>query len=700
MENKARYPLLFSEGRIGSLTVRNRTVMEPMASGMANFDGTPSQRITDYYEERAKNGLGLLITGIVRVNTLHGASLPTQLSLAHDRHTEPFAAMAKRIQSHGTRIFCQLHHPGRQGLSVMGMTAPQLELVGRIWPGFYRQLPKLFRIVGKYPALGQWSMNYVRWPAVVAPSKVPSRLYNQRTRALMRWEVKGLVRDFARAARRAQLAGVDGVELHAAHGYLIQQFLSPQSNRRRDEYGGSLDNRMRFLLEIIAGVRRECGDGFPVAVRLSVDEFYREIGEPGQGIELEEGVQMARRLERAGIDAIDVTSANYETYNWWLEPMSYECGWRKDLARAVKEAVSIPVIAANLIRSPAQAESQLAEGVQDFIGLGRPFLADPAWVAKAAEGREDETTRCICCLRCIESLEENALEGQPFECAVNPRLARERETARPRRDGGGRTVAVVGAGPAGLAAAEVLASRGFRAVVLERGEAAGGQLRLAGVPPKKDKIDWCIEDLEGAARRSGAEIRYGEEADAQSLRDLNPWAVILATGARPIVPDIPGAEREGICTVNAVLEGEVKLEGKRVAVIGSGLTGLETAEKLAEDGNRVLVVEMADELGPDAYHQNRHDVLCRLEAYGAEFLTCRRLMEIGEGEIVLQNTKTGERSTRQVEAVVLAVGVRSDERLARELGASLPRVRVVGDAREPGRIHNAVRDGFDAAWSL
>ncbi len=554
--------------------------------------------------------------------------------------------------------------------------------------------------MGKFPAVVAWMIKSLRWPAVVAPSKVPSRLYNQRTRALRRWEVRSLEQDFVRAARRVQLAGGDGVELHGTHGYIVQQFLSPQSNLRKDEYGGSLDNRMRFLLDIINGIRRECGKDFPIIVRISVDEFCCCIGEPGQGIELEEGVEIARRLERAGINAIDVSSASYETMNWWVEPMSFEDGWRKYLARAVKEAVSIPVIAANLIRSPEQAEAQIADGTQDFVALGRPFLADPAWTAKAMEDKADETIRCISCLRCIESLFTNGAIGLPLECAVNPRLGRERETAEPRMNGEERIVAVIGAGPAGLAAAEVLASRGFKAVVFERSQSAGGLLKLAGVPPKKDKIDWCIKDMESAARRRGVEIRFDTEATIAALEAINPYAVIAATGGQPIIPDIPGVQNKNVFTVNEILEGEIKLKGKTVAVIGSGLTGLETAEKLAEDGNHLLVVEMLEEIGPGAYHQNLDDVLGRLKENRPEFITSHKLVEIREGEIVLEDMKSSRRVTRQVDAVVLAVGVKSDDVLAREMKKRFPRVLVIGDARQPGRIHNAVRDGFDTAWNL
>lgn len=220
------------------------------------------------------------------------------------------------------------------------------------------------------------------------------------------------------------------------------------------------------------------------------------------------------------------------------------------------------------------------------------------------------------------------------------------------------------------------------------------------MPPKKDKIDWCIQDLESAARRSGGEIRFETEASVATVEALNPYAVIVATGAQPIVPDIPGVDRENVCTVNAVLEGTVRLNDKNVAVIGSGLTGLEIAEKLAEQGNRLLVVEMLDEIGPGAYFQNLEDVLGRLNEYGTEFVTSYKLVDIGEDGITLEHTKSRQHTTRQVSAVVFAVGVVSDDRLARELKPRIPRIYVVGDARQPGRIYNAAYDGFDIAWDL
>jgi pyruvate/2-oxoglutarate dehydrogenase complex dihydrolipoamide dehydrogenase (E3) component len=246
----------------------------------------------------------------------------------------------------------------------------------------------------------------------------------------------------------------------------------------------------------------------------------------------------------------------------------------------------------------------------------------------------------------------------------------------------------------------VLATRGFKAVVFERDSSAGGQLKLAAVPPKKEMINWCTEDLEAAALRHGAEIRYDSAASRSELERLDAFAVIVATGALPIVPDIPGAGLEHVCTVNDVLDGTVRLEGRRVAVIGAGMTGLETAEKLAEDGNRIMVVEMADEMGPGVYFQNLEDVLDRLGEYHPELITSHRLLEIRRDEITLEHVRTGGRAVRKVDNVVLAVGVRSDDRLAEELKSFPGRTLIVGDARCPGRIPNAVRDGFDTAWNL
>ena len=688
-----RYPLLFSEGRIGSVILRNRVVLPPLEVGMANFDGTPSEQLIAYYEERAKNGLGLLMTGITRVNERHGAGLPRQLAMTSDRHIEPFARMVERIHRHGTKIFCQLHHPGRQSNSLMIGSWPLMERIGRFWPGYWKYFFKLVPAAEKFAKTGLV-------PAVVAPSAVACEYSRQRTRALSKREIRSLIKDFIQAARRVQLASGDGVELHAAHGYLIQQFLSPRTNRRTDEYGGSFENRMRFILEIIRGIRGHCGPDFPVVVRLAVDEYYRSIGKPGEGIELAQGVEIAKCLEQAGVDAIDVSSATYETMNYWLEPASFEPGWRRNLARAVKEKVKIPVLAANVIRSPEQAEAQLQEGCQDFVCLGRPHLADPAWSRKAALGRGEDIRRCISCLWCFESFLTNAAKGETLECAVNPRLGRERETAEPLRNGAGRVVVIIGAGPAGLSAAGILGLRGFKPIVLEKSAFVGGQLQLANKPPKKDKINWCFTDLQHDALKNGAEIRFNTEATPESVKALDPYAVVVATGAKAVVPPVEGVHLPHVCTVTEILNGSVRLKNQRVAVIGSGMTGLETAEKLAEEGNRVLVVEMMDQIAPGAHPQHVDDILPRLKACSTDFIVGHKLVKISADVIFLESTAGDKRREEKADAVVLSVGVKSNNALASALQPHFPGLRVIGDARRVGRIPQAVRDGFDTAWNL
>ena len=428
-----KYEMLSSPMKIGNCEIKNRVVMSPMMLGFGQFDGTPTERMMNYYEERAKGGTGLIITEITRVDDKTGAAAFNQLAVSHDYHIEPLAEMAKRIQRHGAKFFVQLHHPGRQNVGLLVGTVPLSIRMQEMTKGTYGKL--LFKLT---PAAGPLLLDHNIVPSSVAPSKCePAYFAGGRVRALRKSEIKELEQEFIDGAVRVFKAGCDGVELHAAHGYLLQQFLSPVTNNRTDEYGGSLENRMRFLLNILKGIKTECGKNFPVIVRLSVDECYSMIGQPGKGYTLEDGVEMAKILELNGADAIDVSCAGYDTFNYWLEPVSFEPGWRKYMAKAVKDVVSVPVLAANLIRSPEQAEKQLRDGIQDFISLGRPHIADPYWTEKALSG-EGTIKRCICCLNCFESMQHNAYTGTNGECSVNPFVGHEGEPLM--KDGNGRKI--------------------------------------------------------------------------------------------------------------------------------------------------------------------------------------------------------------------------------------------------------------------
>jgi len=688
-----KYQNLLSKGKIGTMHLENRVVLPPLEVGMANFDGTPSDQLTQYYIERARNGIGLICTGITRVNEFHGATLPRQLSMSSDRHIEPFSIMVEQIHQYNTKIVCQLHHPGRQSLSMMIGFWPMLQGVGRMWPGFWKYFPKCV------PA-ATWFIDNIWGPSVVAPSSISCTQCKQRTRALSISEIQSLSQDFINAACRVQASGADGVELHAAHGYLIQQFLSARTNKRNDDYGGTLVKRMKFLLDLIKGIKQACGKGFPVLVRLSVDEFYREIGEEDQGIVLDEGIQIARAIEEAGADAIDVSSGTYETMNYWLEPTSFEPGWRKNLAKTIKENVNIPIIAANLIRSPQQAEKQILEGFQDFVALGRQLLADPQWLTKSTQDRENEIVRCICCLYCIESLNVNAAQGLPLGCSVNPRLGREDCLNKMNQNGNGRTIAIIGAGPAGLMASTILGQRQFKPVVFEQNDCVGGQLQLANKPPKKDKINWCFQDLLTQAKSAGAEFQFQTTPTIADLKQINPYAVIVASGGLPIIPDIKGIHFSHVCTFVDILNGSIHIKNKKVAIIGSGMSGLETAEKLAEQGNQLLIIEMMDKIAPDVYHQHVSDAILRLKSFSPDYITGFKLVEISVNQISLQNTQTKKIVAHDIDNVVIAVGMKPNNAFHEKLSQHFERVFVIGDAKKVGRIATATYDGLNVGLNL
>lgn len=687
------YKMLFSPMKIGNVEIKNRIVMAPMLMGFGQFNGNATEKMMNYYEERAKGGTGLIITEITRVNDLSGASSFGQLSASKDRNIASMSEFAKRIHKHGAKLFVELHHPGRQNVNLMINTVPISVLCDKIMPkNSYSKL-----LYGSIVPLGKKMVEKDLFFKTKSPSKCEkSKFSESANKALNHKEIKKIIHQFAEAALRVKKAGCDGVEIHASHGYLIQQFLSPATNHRTDEYGGSLENRMRFLNEIIDETRALCGSDFPIIVRLTVDEMYANIGQPDKGYNLAEGLQMAKILNDKGIDAIDVSSAGYDTFNYWLEPTTFECGWRKNLAEEVKKVVDIPVIAANLIRSPKQAEEQLQAGIQDFVSLGRPHIADPHWAEKVQSGNEDKIKRCICCLYCFESMMEGAYVGDNGHCSVNAFVGREDEKLL--QNGSGRKAVIIGAGAAGLYSAELLARRGFDVTVLEKENCAGGQLNLADKPPHKEKIHWCIEDLLANVESLGVEIKYNTIADKKLIASLKPEIVICATGGNAVHP--APFKSDNTVTVTEILNGSAKPENKNICVIGSGMTGLETSELLCELGNKVTIIEMADSIAPGAWFQSVDDALPKLKEANTKFLTFTKLKSINGKSITAIDLKHNKEIEIPCDMVVLSMGVKPDNSLFEEIKNEYKFVFNIGDSNKTGRIHNATEDAYNIVKSI
>lgn len=685
--------MLFSPMKIGNVEIKNRIVMAPMCMGFGQYNGCATETMMNYYEERAKGGVGLIFTEITRINDITGASSFGQLGMSHDYQIPALKEMADRVHKHNCKIMVELHHPGRQNLGLMIGTVPICNVGSKIMGNLYTKI-----LTGAVIPPGKKLQDKHIVPRTVAPSKCDrSKMSDSVNRELSNKEVKRLICQFIEGAVRVQKAGCDGVELHASHGYLIQQFLSPNTNKRTDEYGGSLENRMRFLLEIIDGIRANCGKDFPIVVRLTVDEMYSMIGQDGKGYNLEEGLKMAKILNDKGIDAIDVSSAAYDTFNYWLEPTTFTPGWRKYLAREVKNVVDIPVIAANLIRSPKQAEMQLEEGTQDFISLGRPLIADPHWANKVKDGKENLIKRCVCCLYCFESMMKGAYKYTHGHCSVNPFVGR--EDVKLKQDGNGRKVVIIGAGCAGLTAAELLSKRGFNVTVLEKESKQGGQLNLASKPPHKDKMNWVCEDLLSNAVNNGAKVLFNVKADKNVIDSYSPDIVINATGGTAIHPK--AFNGDNVVTVTDVLNGSVDIQNKNVAVIGSGMTGLETSELLVSHGNKVTVVEMADEIAPGAWFQQLDDALPVLKKAGTKFLTSHKLLSVSSNGIELENLKENKATALKVDYVVLSLGVKSDNALFNSIkNSSAYKVYNIGDSAKIGRIANATESAYQLVASI
>jgi 2,4-dienoyl-CoA reductase-like NADH-dependent reductase (Old Yellow Enzyme family)/thioredoxin reductase len=639
---------LFQPLSIRSMTLKNRVVLPPMTTMLANADGSIGDRFIEFYAARARGGAGLITSETVDVHPYtHNLSIGDRgfSAIYDDRFLPGLARFAERMQREGAKVSVQLHHAGNAMVQI-DPTMPPL-----------------------------------------APSAIPYP-GGQIPRALVADEIQEIVHAFGSAARRAAAAGFDAVDVHGGHGYLIAQFMSAYFNRRTDDYGGDLMGRLRFAIEVLREVRRNVGDEIPIIFRMSADERI----DGGRGAL--ESAAIARTLVAAGADCLSISTGMHFDLTYTVAGYGVPKGLNVDAAAAVKAAAGVPVIAVGKLNDPLLAESVIAEGKADLVAVGRGLVADAVWTKMVRDGRWEEIRPCISCNQgCIGAL----VAGMPFTCLVNPEAGREWELDL-ERAAPAKRVWIAGGGPAGLEAARVAALRGHDVTLYERSEALGGQLLLAALPPRKQEIAPYVRYLVQQLKRLGVKIALGAELPPLPPGDERPDAVVVATGSRPRESAIPGAGAANVVTAHGVLAGTAQT-GARVLVAGGGQVGCETAEFLQQQGKQVTLLEMRPELVPDERAVPRRWRLRNLVQCSLRALTSTRILEI-DGERVVVEREGRREVLAAFDSVVLALGAEPESRLARELAGQVAEIHVIGDAREPAGALAAIAAGYEVGRRL
>ncbi len=601
-------------------------------------------------DSERKEGTGLIITAYASVDDEFSQSFEgAQLKLTHPKHTSGMTKLARTIHKYETKVMVQIYMAGRQAVPTA--------------------------VTGK---------------RMVAPSPIGYSLHDQIPEEMTKEEIKNAVKKFGKAAKILKDSMIDGVEILAAGGYLINQFLSPYSNKREDEYGGSFENRTRFLREVIAEVRRTCGPRFPISVRFSVDEFTEG------GYSLEEGIRIAKVCEEAGVDCLNVNNGNQECRYTIIEPVTFKPGWKSYITKAIKEAVNIPVISTNVIKKPEQAEQFLAEGVMDFAAVGRGMYADAEWTKKAYEGRSEDIKPCIGCLYCLD---QTALFRRST-CAVNGTAVREKEFPPVKQDLKGKNIVVIGAGPSGMEATLVCAQRGAFVTVFEKSDHIGGSAELGTRTPDKEALKALVTYYEIQAQKQKIDMRFQTEATMEMIRECDPYAIFVGTGANPLIPPIDGIKDTKYMTIPEALDYDFKPEGKKIVVIGGGMTGSETAEHFAMMGNDVTLVEMQSKLAPEVSPDNLVTVIKHLKEYHAAILVSHKLTKLADGLVTVENMENGEKKELEADYIIMSLGNRPNRTLYEEVKEEFEKVYAIGDAYQCGRVANAVHTGFERAYTL
>ena len=641
------FPNMFSPINIGTVTVPNRFVVPPMGNNFANTDGSMSERSAAYYEARAKGGFGLItIESTVVYKEAKGG--PRKPCLFSDEVVPSFKRVADACHAYGAKVSIQLQHAGPEGNSKL--TGYPLKAASAIAPSAGREIPE----------------------------------------AMPTEEVYRLIECYGDAARRAQLAGIDMVEVHCAHGYLVSTFISARTNKRTDEFGGCFENRMRLPRLIIENIRKKTGGNMPILCRINA----RDEGDGG--VDVHDAAAIAAYLEQVcGVDAIHVTRSIHIHDEFMWAPNITHGGFNAELGTEIKRAVSVPVILVGRFTEPQYAELLVKEGRADLIAFGRQSIADPELPNKARNGQLEKLTPCIACLLgCVP----NMLQGRPITCAMNPCVGRESELKPAEVK---KNVVVIGGGPGGMYAAEMCAKRGHSVTLLEKATELGGHFLVASYPPGKGEISGAIRSFIVNCREAGVDIRTNTEATPELVASLKPDAIIIATGSVPLRLPIPGLDTCGCSTAEDVLTGKVDT-GKRVLVVGGGMVGCECVEFLTEHEHIVDMVEMKPVIGEDIVPEARKYIMANLEKHKVTQRVNARVKQFYADGVDYVDTVTGEEaSMRGYDSVVLAMGYKSNNTLEEKLKDLAPQVIVIGEARQaPGNSMEATGDALNAALAI
>jgi 2,4-dienoyl-CoA reductase (NADPH2) len=662
---------LFEPIKINQLELKNRIYMPAMHMNMAR-DFEVTDQLIDFYAERARGGVSIITVGYATVDELSGNS--TNIGAHKDEFIPGLQRLAQAIQANGALAAVQINHAGRYNFS--------------------------FFLDGKQ---------------AVAPSAVPSRMTRETPRELELDEIKEIIDHFARAALRVKTAGYDAVEVLSGTGYLISEFLSPLTNQREDEYGGSFDNRMRFGLEVMAAIRKEVGDNFPLMVRMNGNDFM-----PG-GNGREDLQEYAKRLVETGVDALNINVGWHEARVPQIVT-SVPRGVFGYLAKGIKELVDVPVISGHRINDPAPAREMIADGLCDMVALGRPLIADPYLPEKARTGRATDIVHCIAC---AQGCFDNLFKLKPVECLCNPKAGHEKEnkvetTQSPQK------IMVIGGGAAGMSAALSAREKGHAVTLYEKGDRLGGQLYLAAAPPGREEFAELAKDLAHQVALSSIKVVLHKEVDEAIIENEKPYTVILATGAVPIEPPIPGIELPNVVQAWEILQ-EKATTGKRVVIIGGGAVGVETALYLAEKGtlsaealkfllvNRaedpevlyelatrgtkeIVVIEMIEKMGKDIGKTTRWGILQDLSRQGIETRAATKALEISATGVKVEID--GRIEEIPADTVILAAGAKSHSPLAELISQKGIACQIIGDAGQVAMAFDAVHQGYNAGRKI